>query len=71
MLQRSQSVLVIASLVVATLAASPVEAKCGKVCQCQKACYATYEKFIFGNPKPGQVSKHRKEYFACKKACAG
>jgi len=45
------------------------QAKCGKICECQKACYATYEKFIFGNPKPGEVAKHRKQYFECKKGC--
>jgi hypothetical protein len=38
---------------------------------CHNACYAAYNKFILDDPKPGEVSKHRKELFECYKTCKG
>jgi hypothetical protein len=40
-----------------------------RIAACHKACYDAYTKWILGNPKPGQVSKHRKELFQCYKNC--
>ena len=36
---------------------------------CHSNCYAAYESFILGNPKPGQVEKHKKELAQCYKGC--
>lgn len=36
---------------------------------CRGQCLTTYNKFICGDPKPGQVGKHRHELMQCYKAC--
>ena len=36
---------------------------------CRGRCYFEYEKFICGNPKPGQVSQHKKELKECNQSC--
>jgi hypothetical protein len=37
---------------------------------CPGKCLTTYNNFICGDPKPGQVGKHKKELKQCYKACA-
>ena len=36
---------------------------------CRGRCYFEYEKFICGNPKPGQVRQHKKELKQCNQSC--
>jgi hypothetical protein len=36
---------------------------------CRGKCYYEYEQFICGNPKPGQVGKHKKELKECYQSC--
>jgi len=45
--------------------------KCGSTVKntCRGKCYYTYENYICGNPKPGQVAKHKKELQACYQSC--
>jgi hypothetical protein len=36
---------------------------------CRGKCYYQYEQFICGNPKPGEVAKHKKELKECYQSC--
>jgi hypothetical protein len=36
---------------------------------CRGKCYYQYEQFICGDPKPGQIGKHKKELKECYQSC--